>query len=107
MKRQAAPVIAAVLLLLPALYAGSYLVLVLPGPGSLAMTSSGECKEQSNYRLGSEYCRSFYLPLEQIDRQVRPATWGLPWETRASARSSVGAVRTEWQNLTPLIRRRQ
>jgi len=60
--RSRAPLIAAiVLLLLPILYGGSYLALVVPGA---AMP----------YR-GVEPARSFFWPLEQIDRKVRPAEW--------------------------------
>jgi hypothetical protein len=77
MKKHAAPFIAVILLLLPLLYVASYYALVLPGPGPLAMTSTGECKEQSSYRLGSDYARQVFWPVEQIDRRLRPKAWEL------------------------------
>ena len=67
MRKHAAPIIAATLLLLPALYVGSYLALVEPAPLLF--------QDQSMYRTGGLYADWFYWPLEQIDRQIRPDVW--------------------------------
>jgi hypothetical protein len=68
--RSFAPIIAAVLLLLPVLYMGSYLVLVKPGPrfgwGSAIYPT---------YRVADGFCTRLFWPLEQIDRKLRPAAW--------------------------------
>jgi hypothetical protein len=61
MKKHAGSIIAAVLLLLPVLYVGSYLLLVIPGA---AMP----------YR-GIEAARTLYWPVEQVDRRLRPRAW--------------------------------
>jgi hypothetical protein len=78
MKRESrAPLIIAVtLLVVPVLYVGSYLALVVPGfrvPGL-----------NNNYRVGGEYAERFFSPLEQIDRKLRPAAWGNAWDDAAN-----------------------
>lgn len=62
MKKHAAPIITAVLLLLPILYVGSYLALVNPRP------------DGANYgwRYSNVPVTVFFWPLEQIDRKIRP-----------------------------------
>jgi hypothetical protein len=60
-----APVAIAIVLLLPLLYVGSYLALVVPG----GFTNN------SNYRWGGMVADYFFWPLEQIDRSVRPKAW--------------------------------
>ncbi|WP_254509266.1 hypothetical protein [Anatilimnocola floriformis] len=70
MRKHAAPIIATVLLLLPVLYVGSYLALVVPGyhiPGQF-----------NNYRMGYDYAERIFWPLEQIDRKLRPESWNDP-----------------------------
>lgn len=71
MKRHAAPIIAAVLLL--ALYVGSYLVLVIPpdpfAPGSHRMRMRAE---QYRYRYFDVAAHVIYWPLEWIDERIRP-----------------------------------
>ena len=74
MKRHAAPIIAAILLLLPVLYVGSYFAL-LRGAGSLSMTSSGACERKSEYRIAGDACRTVFWPLERMDRKMRPEAW--------------------------------
>ena len=91
MKRESrAPLIVAiVLLLLPVLYVGSYLALVLPGNivvdpgGSIHLTlldTNGlgvpVFGRRENYRFADSLCSVLFWPLEQIDRKVRPAAWG-------------------------------
>ena len=59
-----------VLLLLPVVYVGSYLVMVEHG---------------SALPYRSEVERSFFWPLEQVDRKLRPLTWGkITWERTMS-----------------------
>jgi hypothetical protein len=73
---RSAPIIAAVLLLLPVLYMGSYLALALPGgrvvvPGGPQLLSV----YASNYRADGQWPWRIFWPLEQIDRQLRPGEW--------------------------------
>jgi hypothetical protein len=76
--RSFAPIIAAVLLLLPVLYVGSYLALVDPeSEQGLERILDGR---SANYRLGGRRIESFYWPLKQIDQSVRPKAWDDPWD---------------------------
>ena len=67
-------ILAIVLLLLPVLYVGSYLALVLP-QGRL-VPESPTLDVNSHYRFGRELgiSRAFW-PLEQIDRRMRSTHW--------------------------------
>ena len=74
MKRRVAPIIAAILLLLPVLYVGSYLALVSPRP--------------DNINYGPHYTATLswvFWPLEKIDRKLRTkreitsACWDYSW----------------------------
>jgi hypothetical protein len=84
MKRHAAPIIAAILLLLPVLYVGSYLALVLPQGQKVWMppieNGSGYVF-WSNYRLQTKNIASYFYPLEQIDRAVRQDKWNPNYRT--------------------------
>lgn len=72
MKKHAAPIIAAILLLLPLLYVGSYLALVSP----LTMkVGAGGIIYFTNYRVGDEVAAGVFWPLEQLDRKARPGYW--------------------------------
>ena len=87
--RSFAPIIAVVLLLLPVLYVGSYLALVVPGEaiGSLLVETPGPPRITymisptdtsiiwENYRCGDRIGKILYWPLEQIDRRVRHDQW--------------------------------
>ncbi|QDU26873.1 hypothetical protein ETAA8_19570 [Anatilimnocola aggregata] len=72
--RSAAPIFAAVLLLLPVLYVGSYLALV---------THSNDLVINDEWcdaypLLGDdnrEAASYFFWPINQIDRKLRPADW--------------------------------
>jgi hypothetical protein len=70
MKKHGAPIIAAVFLVLPMLYLGTYFALVVPGQqftwGNLP---------QPPYRFGGRAAAVLFWPLEQIDRKVRPWAW--------------------------------
>jgi hypothetical protein len=77
MKKHAAPIIAAILLLLPLLYVGSYLALVSPQGVTTPDPSDPYNYEGwiKNYRVGNSLCKQLFWPLEQIDRQLRPGAW--------------------------------
>ena len=74
-----APLITAiVLLLLPVLYVGSYVVLVEPPSPAFRnrpVMLYPYPDEPLHYRLGGEMAAAFYWPLNQIDRMVRPGVW--------------------------------
>jgi hypothetical protein len=82
MKRHAAPILAAILLLLPVLYVGSYLVLAVPG-GLIAVdavTGKEWVYPHRHYRVDPRVelvAATVFWPLEQIDRKVRPGEWEL------------------------------
>jgi hypothetical protein len=72
-----APLVLAVLLLLllPVLYVGSYLALVLP---DAALAWSPEGYHYEHYRVADPIARIVYWPLECVDRRVRPNAWRNP-----------------------------
>ncbi|QDU31714.1 hypothetical protein ETAA8_68740 [Anatilimnocola aggregata] len=70
--------IAALLLLLPVLYVGSYFAMVTPGRVKVQF---GFVPNDS-YRAGAEYCEFIFWPLEQIDRRLRPAAWEVDLDFR-------------------------
>ncbi|WP_254507837.1 hypothetical protein [Anatilimnocola floriformis] len=84
MKRESrAPLIVAiVLLLLPVVYVGSYLALVVPSGRSVVRPNYVDQQTLepswtwSNYRFGYPKTDRFFWPLEFLDRRVRPETWG-------------------------------
>ena len=85
MKKHAAPILAAILLLLPVLYVGSYLALVKPGsywyysPGNGVYMHGyryfGDWSGQGDFPLAAKIAPTIFWPLEQIDRRVRPDAW--------------------------------
>lgn len=90
MKKHAAPIIAAVLLLLPVVYVGSYLALVVPEGRVTGMRLATALEHQEalcnygqtlfvwdkhHYRYGQGWSACLFWPLEQIDRKVRPGAW--------------------------------
>jgi hypothetical protein len=86
-KRQtsyAALILAAILLLLPVLFVGSYLALVVPGVVRFSANRSTVIYEP--YRYGGTWAVRFYWPLEQIDRKLRPEAWerGREWDVSPS-----------------------
>jgi hypothetical protein len=69
MKKHAAPIIVAILLLLPVLYVGSYLALVVPA-GFVVYVNPQETRGYVafvHYRLGAHRIELLYRPLEQVD----------------------------------------
>jgi hypothetical protein len=82
--RSFAPIVAAILLLLPVLYVGSYLALVNPEGLMIAEESAGGMAfgKVYHYRVESDWPAVFYWPLEQVDRQVRPASWNIHFQER-------------------------
>src|SRR5688572_20047122 len=80
--RSFAPIIAAILLLLPVLYVGSYLALVVPKGqwGRYGIMNWGRVVHYRNLteissRRRIEPTEVIFWPLEQIDRRVRPGAW--------------------------------
>ncbi|WP_254513208.1 hypothetical protein [Anatilimnocola floriformis] len=75
MKRESyAPLVVAIaLMLIPVLYVGSYLALV--NPSGYAFATEDNRIRPCNYRLGGEFSAWAYLPLETIDRYLRPHRW--------------------------------
>jgi len=80
-RKSAGPlVVAIVLLLLPVLYVGSYLALVVRKPMVSVSLTFPTQYDAEFYRFGGDYARTFYWPLEQIDRQLQPAAWNDDFE---------------------------
>ena len=75
MKRESyAPLfIAIALLLLPAVYVGSYFALVTPRRVVMKPDRCGPYAEYHDYRLS--HCDVLFYPLERIDQTLRPGTW--------------------------------
>lgn len=69
---------AAMLMLLPMLYVGSYLVLVRPWAILIPVPNEPSSYHISHYRYGGAYAEAIYWPLEQLDRRIRAETWGEP-----------------------------
>jgi len=72
MKRHAAPILAALLLLL-LLYPASYLAMVTPG--AQVNTVNPLDLEMRNYRVGGDLVEKIYFPLELVDRRLFPNRW--------------------------------
>ena len=70
-------IVAIVLLVLPVLYVGSYLALVVPGGRVIfyAVGPNTSRGELVRYRWGDEWPRQIFWPLEKIDRKLRPKAW--------------------------------
>jgi hypothetical protein len=74
--KNAAPLFAALLLLLPVLYIGSYFALVTPGElGSSYIYQGKYCRVYTSYRCQGWLCVHAFWPLEELDRRLRPAQW--------------------------------
>jgi hypothetical protein len=77
--RSAAPIIAAVLLLVPVLYVGSHLALVVPQGRLVSRPTlpheSPYPPYNTYYRVDGDWSRGVFWPLEQIDRLMRPGAW--------------------------------
>lgn len=94
MKRHAAPIIAAVLLLLPVLYVGSYFALVVPSGIRVGTIKINWIPQPiiDHYRIGGDIAAAVFWPLEQIDRNVRPGAW----DELSLSHGSGGAVPVEY-----------
>jgi hypothetical protein len=75
--RSFAPIIAAIQLLLPVLYVGSYLASVQPTTILFSVYGVGQPQriQMVRYRFGGRFAEQFFWPLEQIDRKLRPGMW--------------------------------
>jgi hypothetical protein len=69
--------IAAIVVLL-AVYIGTYFVCLKPPPQGYNDLLD---RRWSSYRYGAGFAEIVFWPIEQIDRQLRPGTWTLPTET--------------------------
>jgi hypothetical protein len=76
MRTRPAPIIAAILLLLPVLYVGSYLALLKPPPSQSTPYNDLLARRWSNYQAGGRFVEIVFWPLEHIDRRLRPQAWG-------------------------------
>jgi hypothetical protein len=83
---RASLIVAIVLLLLPVLYVGSYLALVVPagiprqGIGAVNGVVVSSISHDNHYRMARDQAEWLFWPLEQIDRRVRPRAWRSAWE---------------------------
>jgi hypothetical protein len=75
-------IVAIVLLLLPALYVGSYLTLVVPKGTKATYPIRDPSRPEiralhypTHYRRGHYVSERLFWPLEQIDRKLRPRAW--------------------------------
>ena len=83
MKRHAAPIIAAILLILPVLYVGSYLALVVPKgitvwppvDSELQGGTMSRVGHTGYFRFGITWGERFFWPLQQLHRTIRPDDW--------------------------------
>jgi len=75
MTNRTAPIVAAVRLLLPVLYVGSYLALVTPSGYTLNRGYLGTISYPKHYRFAEPWCEKVFWPMEQIDRRLRPTSW--------------------------------
>jgi hypothetical protein len=79
-KNRAPLVVAIVLLVLPVLYVGSYLAMVVPG-GTVVeiLAPHGPAGPfipiLGSYRFANDTASKVFWPLEQIDRKLRPGAW--------------------------------
>jgi hypothetical protein len=64
-----------VLLLLPVLYVGSYLAIVVPGGRWVEDRTDVSGIREQKYRFGDKIAEAVFWPLEQIDRKMRPDAW--------------------------------
>jgi hypothetical protein len=72
------PLLIAIVFLSLALYVGSYLALVTPGPLIVVRPGSGSyavLEGHRKYRVAPALAEDFFWPLEQLDRKVRPRAW--------------------------------
>ena len=85
-------VIAIVLLILPLLYVGSYLVLVNPGPPWHYDFDAKTMLFPTRYRCGVKCAECVFWPLEQIDRKSRPAEWDGSSHLTPAQRAQIKAI---------------
>jgi hypothetical protein len=70
------PLLLVVLLLLPVLYVAGYLSLLAPQAGSVNWTFSNVAiRRAAGYRWGGQKEETFFRPVHELDRLVRPGYW--------------------------------
>jgi hypothetical protein len=67
----------AAMFLVPALYVGSYLAIVVPGGTLRPPDEPGGLYTLRHYRFGGSAAESIFRPLEAADRQIRPKKWAM------------------------------
>ena len=70
-----APILAAILLLVPALYVGSYFALVEQSISFSSGWATAPIPEE--YRIGGSAAKWLFYPLNRLDRKVRRSYWVL------------------------------
>jgi hypothetical protein len=79
MKKHAAPIVAAVLLLLPVLYVGSFYAMVGKRRNSqyawIVHDDGAFSPRYAPYRFWPRTCEFVFAPLEAMDRRMRPELW--------------------------------
>jgi hypothetical protein len=89
------PLIAAVLLLVPVLYVGSYLALVTPGGYKVNRRAAPVLFfSPSYYRCCEPVCATLFWPLEKCHRKLRPGAWAIPDESMQKEKANVEATFT-------------
>ena len=73
MKDRLTPIAVVVFVLLLCGYVGSYYALVFPTWPILY--NGRDVSIEANYRAGGQFAETIFLPMNQIDRKLRPGTW--------------------------------
>ena len=77
MKDRGPLVVAIVLLMLPAVYVGSYCALVVPRGYVIVeqVGPNGVHVPREHYRDGTSRIQTLFWPVEQLDRRIRHVAW--------------------------------
>lgn len=67
--------VAAAAIAMPLLYVGSYAVLIELQEVYIYQHGTMCCVATPGYRIGGEAAESFYEPMHDFDRWLRPGTW--------------------------------
>jgi hypothetical protein len=73
-RSSAAPIAIIVLATMTLLYVGSYFALVKAEP-LWFMSGVGPWIKRDVYRLGGDFSKHFYFPINWVDRRIRPKYW--------------------------------
>jgi hypothetical protein len=84
-RRQSTPIIAVVVLLMPAIYVASYLAFMVP-------IQVADGSRWHAYRFAPRSLSILYRPLELLDRKIRPDAWWYDFEAMRSRGEAFSAV---------------